>query len=644
MATTVGEAELEVVPKVDPDKFAKDASAPLGKAFGKIGASLAGLGLAAGAISIGKGALEAAQESAQIAAQTEAVVKSTGGAAKLTAAQIGDMSEALSKKNAVDDEAIQQGQNLLLTFTNVKNEVGEGNDIFTQSSQTMIDMAAAMGTDVKGGAIQLGKALNDPTQGIAALTRVGVTFTDQQKDQIKTMQEAGDTVGAQKVILAELSKEFGGSAEAQATAGKRMSIAFGNLQEDLGAKLIPVFEKFSTWMVDVGIPAVEKFMAVAVPAIQEAIAWIQQNVVPVVQQAVGIIAALIGDLVTWTRAHWEEISGTVEMVLADITAIIEAAVTVITFIWENFGDLILERVQFTFEFIAATIKNAMEVIQGVIKVVTALIHGDWGLAWEGIKQIIDGIWKEIGALITFAINEIKNTIDLVLRALGLIMAAAWGAIKDAAADIWGSIVDTVTGAIGDIGSAIAGLPGLLTGIIFDLAIAAANVGGAIVDGFLSGLGKMVGEAGDFASAVGNALIDVVNTHIIDKINDLLEFTVKGPGFLPDVHVDPPDIKQIPHFASGGFTDWPDNEARLAMLHGGERIFNDAQWSAFTNMLAAAVSGGGGPSVTIGQVVIENLTSDNVDDTADQFAQSLALAFRHYVPDVRAAISFGGAAR
>ena len=48
--------------------------------------------------------------------------------------------------------------------------------------------------------------------------KVGVTFTEEQKTQIKALAKSGDALGAQKIILQELNSEFGGSAEAQATA------------------------------------------------------------------------------------------------------------------------------------------------------------------------------------------------------------------------------------------------------------------------------------------------------------------------------------------------------------------------------------------------------------------------------------------
>ena len=50
-----------------------------------------------------------ARESQKVGALTANVIKTTGGAAKVTAAQVGDLASAISKKNAVDDEAVQGG-------------------------------------------------------------------------------------------------------------------------------------------------------------------------------------------------------------------------------------------------------------------------------------------------------------------------------------------------------------------------------------------------------------------------------------------------------------------------------------------------------------------------------------------------------
>ena len=187
--------------------------------FGDVlkGSFLGGLGanLATSAFDMLKGsvteAIHALAEVDKIGGQTAAVIKSTGGAAGVTADAVASLADQLERKTGVEAESIQRGQNLLLTFTNIKDAAGAGNDIFSQTTKIMTDLGIAMGTDASSAAIQLGKALNDPTQGITALTRVGVSFTDAQKEQIKALQESGNIMGAQKIILAELQKEFGGS-------------------------------------------------------------------------------------------------------------------------------------------------------------------------------------------------------------------------------------------------------------------------------------------------------------------------------------------------------------------------------------------------------------------------------------------------
>jgi hypothetical protein len=243
-------------------KSVGDSAERAGKQTTGFGTQMAGaMKVAAGAL-LGAGLIEgfkslyqAADESRKIGALTSQVIKSTGGAAQVSAKQVGDLAGAIAKKTGVDDEAIQSGQNLLLTFTNVKNVVGSGNDIFNQATKIMTDMSVALGTDASGSAIQLGKALNDPIKGVTALQRVGVSFTASQKEQIKTLVATGDTLGAQKIILQELNKEFGGAAEAAATPLGKLQQRIGDLAEQMGGYLLPIVDKSATFFMDKLLPA-----------------------------------------------------------------------------------------------------------------------------------------------------------------------------------------------------------------------------------------------------------------------------------------------------------------------------------------------------------------------------------------------------
>lgn len=225
-------AKSEMQTKTSTGRMASFGSAAT-TALGLVGTAFVGMAL--------KGA-ESLMRIEQINAQTVAAVKSTGGAANISAEQVGMLSSKIEHLTSVEAETVQEGANLLLTFTKVRNEVGAGNDIFNQATAIMTDMSVALGQDMKSSAIQLGKALNDPIRGITALRRVGVSFSTQQEKQIKNMVKQNDLMGAQKVVLAELNKEFGKSAEAlgDTTAGKvkRFQQAWGGAMEDVAAGLI----------------------------------------------------------------------------------------------------------------------------------------------------------------------------------------------------------------------------------------------------------------------------------------------------------------------------------------------------------------------------------------------------------------------
>jgi phage-related minor tail protein len=130
-------------------------------------------------------------EGNRVMAQTNAVLKSTGGVAGVTAQQVDELANSLLRKTGIDDEAIQSAENMLLTFTNVRNVVGDQGNIFDQATTAALDMSTAMGTDLQSAALRVGKALQDPIRGSTALRRVGVLLTKQQEAQIATLVKNG---------------------------------------------------------------------------------------------------------------------------------------------------------------------------------------------------------------------------------------------------------------------------------------------------------------------------------------------------------------------------------------------------------------------------------------------------------------------
>lgn len=173
------------------------------------GAAVAGTTLAI------KASVDAHLQLSRANAKIEQTIRATGGAAGLTADQLSRMSVEMQRNTNFTELMTKDAQNLLLTFTEISGEV------FPEALSIIHDVSEAMGGEggLKGAAIQVGKALNDPIIGVGALAEVGVTFNEVQKETIKNLAKSGDVMGAQKLILAELKREFGGAAQAAHDAG-----------------------------------------------------------------------------------------------------------------------------------------------------------------------------------------------------------------------------------------------------------------------------------------------------------------------------------------------------------------------------------------------------------------------------------------
>ena len=203
---------------------------------------VAAVGIAASIGGIVKTGMGELMDASAGTAQLTAGIKSTGNAAHVSVDGMNSLASSIQAYSGQTDDSIVKSEQLLLTFTNIKNN---GPDkIFDQATKASANMAAKMGGDASGSAILLGKALNDPIKGISALSRVGVSFSDSQKASIASMVKLGDTAGAQKVILKELGTEFGGAAKAAGESlpgmvnrGKR---AFEDLSQTVATMLLPV--------------------------------------------------------------------------------------------------------------------------------------------------------------------------------------------------------------------------------------------------------------------------------------------------------------------------------------------------------------------------------------------------------------------
>jgi len=161
----------------------------------------------------------------------EAVLKSTGNIVGLTSKELHGMALELQKVTKFGDETTIAAQAVLLTFKEI------GGDIFPGVIETAMDMSTVMGSDLQTAIVQIGKALNEPIEGIGALRKVGVQLTDDQSEMVKSFMAVDDIASAQKVIMGELASEFGGAARAAGETASAVKVKLGNALGDLNEEL-----------------------------------------------------------------------------------------------------------------------------------------------------------------------------------------------------------------------------------------------------------------------------------------------------------------------------------------------------------------------------------------------------------------------
>lgn len=606
-----------------------DANGHMSKLASGVGdfAKKAAVGLAAGAVGFGAfvaGGVKSLIEVERIGAQTDAVLKSTGGAVGATRQQIEDYASMLEKKTGIEAESIQSGQNLLLTFTNIRNGVGDGNDVFNQATSILTDMSVALGTDVSSSAVQLGKALNDPVAGVAALTKVGVTFDDQQKKQIKTLVESGKTMDAQKIILAELNKEFGGSAAAfgDTTAGKiaKLKNSFGDLQEKVAAKVLPAVLALSTWAQATGLPMLERLGD-----------FLGKKLAPVFDEISGGVRAMVaafndgGDDVTSSGfAGFLERLGLIGFKVFDwlkingpkaLHAISDAIEQYVVPALKAFGGFLADKVwpaiKQTFEFMM----RHKETLVGV-GVAVAVGFTAWAVSAASAAAAtlaaaapVIAIGLAIGVLVAAVIYAYKHwgwfhdAVDAVAR---FMRDTLWPILKDIGAWIADTLVPTLASIATFIWEKV--IPAI-AGFVKTVAEIAVTLAGWVVD-----VWKYGGQVLDFFSTIGSkiggffiGLAETIASPFRSAFNSIaglwndtvgrLSFSV--PDWVPGIGGKGWDVPDIPRFAQGGnASGWAivgENGPELANFRDPARIYSN---SDSRQLLRRPSSDGGAPmSVT-----------------------------------------------
>jgi len=460
------------------------------KGIGKASLAAAGTAGIGALVATVKTGIDEFSEASKVSAQTAAAIKSTGGAAGVTAGDISKLAGSLMKKSGVDDEAIQSGENLLLTFTNIRNEAGKGNDVFDQTTKAALDMSVALGTDMKSAAMQLGKALNDPVKGVTKLTRSGVTFTDQQKEQIAALQASGKTLEAQKIILAEVNKEFGGSA---AAAGKTLpgqlnilKESFSNMAGELVGQLVPAFTALlGTFTGVLGVLGQYKGVlpVIVIAMVGLGAAVVTVNAAIAAWTAVTMIAQ--GAAKAWTAAQWllnaalaaNPIGLVIVAVAALVAAFVIAYKTSDTFraIVDRAFDAVLRAAQAVWSWLKSNWPTLLAVLTGPIGIAVVTLARHWG----DIRDAVSSAFSAIRNAVTDGVSDVKGFLNGLASWISAFAHGALSLALNAAGNVFDAIAGGARDAYESVQRNLNGIVNFIEGIAGKVSSAAHSVANAI---------------------------------------------------------------------------------------------------------------------------------------------------------------------
>ncbi len=424
--------------------------------------------------------------------QLAATIQSTGGAAGQTLSSLNAHAASLQRITTIGDEVTNGAQALLLTFTKIQG------DTFPQATKAVLDLSVALKKDLGQVALSVGRALNDPVRGVTQLRESGISFTTAQTEMIKQMVAANDVAGAQSLILAELERQFGGSAEAARGV-------FGGALEALGNSWGDVFELSKGATETFRLSIEDLIKAIESPAFVGFVQTIGTGLVGAFRLAVSGITILVDNFDT----------------LARVATVVGASLLA------AFGPSILLAIAGGFVSLARVVVASMNVIRLAMLTnpVGALLVA---LTAAGTAAFVfrDQIQEAIGVDVIGTMKDVANKIVGSFVGAYQSIIAVWGQLPAALGDLAFQAANTVIDAIESmINGAIARINTLI-GSLQNLPFVGENFQGVgIGDVNLGDVGNpFEGSAAGVGQTIGSTFQRTLNTDYIGRLGEILSGT------------------------------------------------------------------------------------------------------------------------
>lgn len=415
-------------------------------------AKASGVGSAIGTV-IGAGLTKAASAAKNFASNSlRAFTEAEEGAALYNAAlaknpalsagaadRLDELAGALAKVTKYDDDATKAGIGALAQFKLTEDQL-------RTLTPRLLDYAQRTGKDTASAAKDLGLAVNG--QG-RALKKLGIEFKD-----------TGDRAKNFDQLVTALDGTVGGMAKAAGETGAGqlaiLNNQFGEVQEEVGSKLLPILMRLSTVLLTV-------------------LDFVQRNSA-VIGPLVAIVGSIVGAYLIWTKvtaavtAVQAALNGTllanpIGLIIVAIAGLVAALViaykrsetfrAVVDRAFAVFREKVLPALMEFARVAGAVIGQVVgafrtslggivNIVRGIIDVVVGLFTGDFGKVKDGVKRAIGGVVQYLSGVPAMILRGLGDLGGTLLSAGGDLIGGFIQGIKNKAGDIISAIKETIT--------------------------------------------------------------------------------------------------------------------------------------------------------------------------------------------------------
>jgi hypothetical protein len=336
----------------------------------------------------------------------------------------------------VDDDAIKPIEAKLASFPDAFKKGSLGAEGMKRSIKAAFDLQAIGIGSAESNIIGIGKAMNDPIKGMAALNKSGVSFTAEQKKQITNYVKHGRLAKAQSILLKGIESNAKGAAAAAASPMQKMKTALDNAGESIAGLLIPQLKKFADLISMKILPKISELAEKLGPRISAGLNMAGKAMVrlytalgnPLVQKFILALVALVAGMKLYAATVWvvEKATKAWEVVQAILDG--EFAVSPIGLIVVGLA-LLTAGVIYAykhFKWFRDTVQSTWAAIKTATNVTVAFFQT---YVWPALKTIFHDIGFAVKVLWTIFTVEFNLIRAVVMGVVRFFMAYVWPVLK-----------------------------------------------------------------------------------------------------------------------------------------------------------------------------------------------------------------------